>query len=76
MLQSKRSPAHRLAGPLPEGLRSILPDSPNVSSVVMAAHVFLRSADLPPDPSAPTGSDEFAVEWGMPDVPGDLRHPA
>jgi len=76
MLQSKRSPAPRLAGPLPQGLRSILPETPAVSSVVMAAQVVLRSGDLHADPSAPTESDEFAVEWGMPDVPGDLRQPA
>ena len=76
MLQSKRSAAHHLAGPLPEGLRSIEPETAKVSSVVMAAHVVLRSSDLPADQAAPDETEEFAVEWGLPDVPGDLRYPA
>ena len=76
MLQSKRSAAHRLAGPLPEGIRSIQPETPTVSKVVMAAQLVLRSSDLPPDPRAPNESNEFAVEWGIPDVPRDVRRPA
>ena len=76
MLQSNRLEPEHLVGPLPEGLRLVRPPRPEMSSVVVAAQVLVRSGDLPQhQPAALVQSDEYAVEWELPDVPGDAGRP-
>ena len=76
MLQSKRSEPEHLADPLPEGLRLVGLHSPEVSSVVLAAQVIMRSGALSHHvPASPIQSDEYAVEWELPGVPRDAGRP-
>jgi hypothetical protein len=76
MLHSNRSEPGHLADPLPDGLRLVRPGSPEVSSVVVAAQVLVRSGDLPYHlPASPLQSDEYAVEWELPDGSGGAGRP-